>query len=159
MGENSNQIINAVAAGVTSLLVLFSIPHVLVSGGLRNADAQTLSNGQSVAQVPPASNSPGVPAPAPATSSQQMPQPGNSTTQDPGGLTERVETKISELHEKAAYHVHSGTSVQRLCRCDAQQRAIHAGSSPATGPKHRGDGGQRAPCVPTTHCGACRSDE
>ena len=100
MAKGSNQIIHAAAAGVVSVFVLLSSPHVLVAGSSRNAGAQNPSTAQFVAQAAPTPTTPGVSTPALVTPGQQVQQPGNVPPQPPGGPAERVETRISDFHEK-----------------------------------------------------------
>ena len=99
MAKGSNQIIPAAAAGVVSVCVLLSSPHVLAAGASRNVGAQT-SSAQLVAQAATAPTAPGVSTPAPVTPGQETQQPGNVPAQPPGGPIERVEIRISNLHEK-----------------------------------------------------------
>ena len=107
MAKGSNRIIHA-AAGVVSVFVLWSSPHVLLAGASQNAGASFAA--QFVAQAAPASTAPGVSTPAPASPGHRMQQPGNSPAQPPGGLAERVETRISDLHEKL--HITPGQEPQ-----------------------------------------------
>ena len=100
MAKGSSQIIRAAAAGVFSVFVLLSSPHVLVAASSRIGDAQNSSAGQLVAQVAPAPTAPGVSTPVPVTPGQQVQQPGNLPARTPAGPAERVETRISDLHEK-----------------------------------------------------------
>src|SRR6516225_2602315 len=100
MAKVSNQIIPAAAAGVVSVCVLLSIPHVLAAGASRNVGAQTSSAAQLVAQAATAPTAPGASTPAPVTLGQQMQKPGNMPALPPGGPIERVEIRISDLHEK-----------------------------------------------------------
>ena len=100
MAKGSNQIIHPAAAGIVSVFVLLSSPHVLVAGSSRNAGAQNPSTAQFVAQAAPTPTTPGVSTPALVTPGQQVQQPGNVPPQPPGGPAERVETRISDFHEK-----------------------------------------------------------
>ena len=100
MAKGSNQIIHPAAAGVVSVFVLLSSPHMLLAGSSQNVGAQNSFAAQLVAQAAPAPTAPDVSIAAPVNPGQQMQQPGNLPGQPPGGPVERVEIRISDLHEK-----------------------------------------------------------
>jgi protein CpxP len=95
MTHTRDRITNAVTAGAPSVFIVTAVAALLFAVSLRPSDAQDVRAGPLVAQAAPA------PAPSAANTAGQAARPsGAPAAQTAHGPAERVEARISELHQK-----------------------------------------------------------
>ena len=96
MTHTRGRITNAVTAGASSVFIVLTVAVLPFAVSLRSSDAQDMRAGSLVAQAAP----PSAAKPSAETAGQTLRPSGAPAAQATHGPVERVEARISELHQK-----------------------------------------------------------